>query len=153
MIEEQKAAYALSVKTRFVRLATNSGDGWPDVRVLFNLKRRGRTGRLPAAFAPLEGGFATYLGTNASSRKTAQALADPRATLYYEDDLRFEGLAVYGTLAAVEDRGVKAAIWKKGWEMYYPGGLDGGDFQVFRFEPARARYYHGLKVHEFDLGS
>ena len=145
----ESASLNLSTRAKFVRLATNGGDGTPDIRVVFNLKLRSRGGALPEAFASLADGFGTYIGTNASSRKTAQLLADPRCALYYEDTKRFEGLALYGRLHPVEERTTKAALWKKGWEMYYPGGLEGGDFQVFRFVPERGRYYHGLRVEEF----
>ncbi len=145
----EQAARALTARTKFVHICTNGGDGTPDIRVVFNLKRRNRGGRLPIAFESMADGFATYIGTNKSSLKTAQALADPRCALYYEDTKYFEGLALYGRLESVEERPVKAALWKKGWEMYYPGGIDGGDFQVFRFIPERGRYYHGLNVAEF----
>ncbi|HCM25700.1 MAG: hypothetical protein A2Z99_03155 [Treponema sp. GWB1_62_6] len=150
MQEAEIAACELSTRTKFVHLALNGGDGTPDIRVLFNLKRRARGKALPKPFSAMAGGFATYLGTNKSSRKTAQALADPRCALYYEDTRDFEGLTLYGRLEPVEDRAEKAALWKKGWEMYYPGGIDGGDFQVFRFVPNRGRYYHGLQVVEFE---
>ncbi len=149
MEEAVRASLELSTRVKFVRIALNGGDGTPDIRVVFNLKRRSKTGTLPKAFAPMAEGFATYIGTNKSSRKTAQALADPRCALYYEDTVRYQGLTLYGALESVEDRAVKAKLWKKGWEMYYPGGLDGGDFQVFRFVPVRGRYYHGLHVQEF----
>lgn len=149
MEEAVLAALELSTRAKFVHIALNGGDGTPDIRVVFNLKRRTRLGTLPKAFAAMGEGFSTYLGTNASSRKTAQALADPRCALYYEDTVRFQGLALYGKLESVEDRTIKASLYKKGWDMYYPGGLDGGDFQVFRFVPDRGRYYHGLHVEEF----
>lgn len=145
-----EAAFALSTRAKFVHLATNDVSGTPDIRVVFNLKRRSRGGALPPAFRALGGGFITYIGTNASSRKTAQLLADPRCALYYEDTRSFEGLALYGSLLSVTDQEVKASLWKKGWEMYYPGGLEGGDFQVFRFLPDRGRYYHGLRVEDFE---
>ncbi len=150
MNKEKDAALALSIRAKFVRLATNGMDGTPDIRVMFNLKKATRLGSLPKAFIGMEYGFATYLGTNASSRKTAEGLADPRCALYYEDTRTFEGLCVYGRLESVDDRSVKASLWKPSWGVYYPGGLDGGDFQVFRFVPGRARYYHSLKVTEFD---
>jgi general stress protein 26 len=150
MDPSRKAALGLSVTARFVHVCTNGGDGTPDVRVVFNLKKKARGGSLPKAFAAMADDFSTYIGTNASSRKTAQALADPRCALYYEDTRGFRGLTVYGRLEPVTDRAVKAALWKKGWDMYYPGGLDGGDFQVFRFAPDRARYYHGLKTADLE---
>jgi len=144
------AALALSTKAKFVDLCTVGSDGAPDARAVFNLKRRTRAGSLPKAFAAMGDGFSTYIGTNASSRKTAQALADPRCALYYADTRSFEGLTLYGRLEPVTDGETKAAIWKPGWETYYPGGIDGGDFQVFRFVPERGRYYKGLAVAEFE---
>jgi general stress protein 26 len=149
MEDAVRASLELATRVKFVHLALNGGDGTPDIRVVFNLKKRSRTGGLPKAFAPMADGFSTYIGTNKSSRKTAQAFADPRCALYYEDTVRYQGLTLYGTLESVEDRTVKAALWKIEWDMYYPGGLDGGDFQVFRFIPERGRYYHGLRVEEF----
>ena len=149
MDEAVRASLDLSTRSKFVHVALNGGEGMPDIRVVFNLKRRSRRGVLPKAFAAMSEGFSTYIGTNKSSRKTAQALADPRCALYYEDTLRYQGLALYGQLESVEDRAIKASLWKKGWDLYYAGGLDGGDFQVFRFVPECARYYHGLRVSEF----
>jgi general stress protein 26 len=149
MDQARAEALALSTKAKFVHVCTNGGDGTPDVRIVFNLKRKSRAGSLPKAFSAMKDGFATYIGTNASSRKTAQALADPRCAIYYEDTVTFQGLTVYGRLEPVDDGAERAALWKKGWEVYYEGGLGGGDFQVFRFVPARARYYRGLKVTEF----
>ncbi len=153
MEDAVRASLELSTKAKFVHIALNGGEGTPDVRVVFNLKRRSRRGTLPKAFAAMEDGFSTYIGTNKSSRKTSQALADPRCALYYEDTVRFKGLTLYGKLESVEDRTIKASLYKKGWDMYYPGGLDGGDFQVFRFVPERGRYYHGLHVEEFKARS
>ena len=39
------------------------------------------------------------------------------------------------------------------WAMFYPGGRDGGDFTLLRFNPLSGRYYHGLKVEEFDASA
>ena len=153
MANVKQAAFALSTKSKFIHLCTNSGKGTPDVRVMFNLKRRSRGGGLPKAFEKMEDGFSTYLCTNVRSLKRAQALADPRCAVYYEDTKNFEGLTVYGTLEPVEDQAIRTALWKKGWEMYYRGGIDGGDFQVFRFAPERGRYYHGLSVDEFEANA
>jgi len=150
MQKERAAALDLSTRAKFIHLATNGPNGTPDIRVMFNLKSRTRGGALPKAFVSMATNFSTLLCTNVHSNKTSQALADPNCALYFENTKNFEGLAVYGKLEPVEDRAIKAALWKKGWEMYYHGGIEGGDFQVFRFMPERGRYYHGLQVTEFE---
>jgi general stress protein 26 len=105
-----------------------------------------------AAFAgnAAHGNFMNYMGTNTSSRKVAQLRKDPRSCLYYVNSTSFEGLTVTGLLEEVLDREVKAALWMPSWEQYYSGGIDGGDYSIFRFVPEHARYYHGLEVAEFE---
>lgn len=143
------AAFALSRRTKFVYVTTNDASGYPQTRVMFNLLRV-RSRPIAKGPAQLPRGFSSWLGTNTSSTKVAQARRDPRACLYYSDNAKFEGLTLTGRLEEVSDRAVKGALWMKGWEIYYAGGLDGGDFTVLRFVPERGRYYHGMRVVEFD---
>jgi general stress protein 26 len=140
-------ARKLATGSRFVYVTTLDEAGNPETRVMFSL-RTGRDARKPV-FTSLGSEFATYLGTNTSSRKTAQIRRDGRACLYYSQNTVFKGLTLKGRLDEVDDPAVKAALWKPAWEMYYPGGLEGGDFSVFRFTPMEGRYYHGLAVKEF----
>jgi general stress protein 26 len=142
-------ALALVMRAKFVYLSSLDEAGGPETRVLFNLRKH-RSGPLSSGPAALVDGFASYLGTNTSSRKVSQLRNDGRACLYYSDNARFEGCSVKGRLVEVSDREVRKAVYAESWDMYYPGGLDGGDFSLFRFEPESARYYHGLKVLSFD---
>jgi general stress protein 26 len=98
----------------------------------------------------MEEDFSTYIGTNTSSRKTSQIRADSRVCLYYSDSRFYRGLSVMGLLEEVTDRDVHRALWRRGWESYYPGGPEDPDFSVFRFRADKARYYHGLAVLELD---
>ncbi len=143
------AAFALSRRARFVYVTTNGPDGYPNTRMMFNLLRfRAR----PVAKGParIAGGFATWLGTNTSSRKVAEARRDARVCLYYSDTRTFEGLTLTGRVEEVHDRPVRHALWTKNWDIYYKGGVEGGDFTVLRFIPERGRYYHALRVVDFD---
>ncbi len=144
-----QSAFNLVRRSRFVYVTTNGSDGYPNTRVMFNLlKMRARAvAKGPASLPP---GFAAWLGTNTSSVKTGEIRRDPRVCLYYAGLASWQGLTLTGTLEEVMDREVKASLWMKGWEMYYSGGLDGGDFTVFRFRPERGRYYHGRSVTAFD---
>jgi len=146
-------ALALEREAGFVCLSTNGEGGFPETRMLFNLKHQalvaGGDSFLPP-FVGMERNFSSYLGTNTSSRKTAQIRADGRACFYYSDPQGFRGLGVTGRLEEVEDEAVKKALWREGWERYYPQGPGDPDFAVFRFKAMKARYYHGLSVLELD---
>ncbi len=142
-------ARALIDRAKFVYLSSLDEKGGPETRVLFNL-RKVRAKALASGPAAIGDGFANYLGTNTSSRKVAQLRKDGRVCLYYSDNAKFEGCSVRGRLVEVDDRAVKESIYAKSWDMYYPGGMDGGDFSLFKFEPETVRYYHGLKVLSFD---
>jgi general stress protein 26 len=145
-----RSALELTRRVRFVNLATLDEDGFPETRTLFNL-RKTRAKALSAGPAALpEASFGAYLGTNASSRKNAQIRKDPRVCLYYSDNASFQGLSLRGRLEEVSDPAVRKSIYTASWDMYYPGGRDGGDFCLLRFVPERGRYYHGLSVTAFD---
>ncbi len=142
-------AQALVDRVKFVYLSSLDETGGPETRVIFNL-RKVRAKALTSGPAALGRGFSNYLGTNTSSRKVAQLRTDARACLCYSDNVRFEACSVRGCLVEVEDRDTLEAVYAKNWDRYYSGGLDGGDFSLFRFEPESVRYYHGLKVLSFD---
>lgn len=143
------SAHALMARCGHLVLATLDERGGPDARTLFNLRRM-RSEVLADGPAALEG-FGTWLATNTSSRKVREIRRDPRACLYFQDEAAFEGLTLQGRLEECVDLAVRAALWMPGWEMYYPGGLDGGDFTVLRFLPVHLRWYHGLRTEEVEL--
>ena len=145
------AAGDLIRRSDFVFVSTlQEPGGFPETRVMFNLARL-RGDALDRGPAALSTPFETWLGTNTSSQKVGQLRRDPRLCLYYADTASFEGLSLQGTAEEVLAPEIRAALWMDGWEMYYPGGRDGGDFSVFRFQPLRGRYYHGLQVLPLDF--
>ena len=144
------SSLALARRCDFVFVSTlDDGNGFPDIRVMFNLLKV-RPGLLQDGPAALAKPFASWLATNTSSQKVRHLRRDSRICLYYADTASFEGLTLQGTASEALDPAIRKAIWMDGWAMYYPGGLEGGDFTVLQFSPERGRYYHGLKVLEFD---
>ncbi len=75
---------------------------------------------------------------------------DDRVCLYYSDNRAFEGCMVRGRVSEVSDRDIRESVWTDSWDMYYAGGLEGGDFSLMLFVPETVRYYHGLKVTSFE---
>jgi general stress protein 26 len=147
--ETIQAALELTMREKFVYVTTVDATGFPETRVMFNLlKTRGKA--LASGPAKVPGQFATYLGTNSSSRKMSHIRQDNRVCLYYSDNRNFYGCMVRGRVTEVTDPAVRKAIWVPAWEMYYPGGIDGGDFSLLLFKPELVRYYHALEVQEFN---
>ncbi len=143
------AAFRLSRRARFVYVTTNGADGYPNTRMMFNLLKF-RAAPVAKGPARIAAGFSTWLGTNTSSRKVAEVRRDPRVCLYYSDTKTFEGLTLTGRVEEVHDRPIRHALWTKSWDIYYKGGVEGGDFTVLRFVPETGRYYHALRVVDFD---
>jgi len=142
------SAMDLVARSEHLVLSTLDDHGSPDARMLFNLRHHRRGAFLKAPVA-LESHWDTWVATNTSSRKIRELRADARCCLYYFDTNRFEGLTLQGVMEDVEDIEVRNAIWQPAWEMFYPGGLEGGDFSVLRFHALQGRWYHGMSVCEF----
>lgn len=130
-------------------VTTLDASGFPETRVMFNLLKS-RAKALSSGPAAVPVPFANYLGTNTSSRKVSQMRNDGRVCLYYSDNRGYYGCMVRGRVSEVTDAAVRKSIWTPAWNMYYQGGLDGGDFSLLLFTPEHVRYYHNLAVHEFD---
>jgi general stress protein 26 len=93
----------------------------------------------------IHGGLKThYLSTNYSSKRVAQFLENPKACLYFCNEAAFKGLMLTGTMEICTDRSHKEMLWKEGFEMYYPNGIDDEDYCVFKFTATEGNYYHGL---------
>ncbi len=143
------AALALSRRARFVYVSTIGAGGYPNTRVMFNLLRR-RAKAVASGPAALPDGFVSWIGTNTSSGKVAEVRRDSRVCLYYSDLVSGEGLTLKGRVEEVDDLPIKRALWTKAWDIYYRGGVEGGDFTVLRFVPERGCYYHALRLVNFD---
>ncbi len=87
-----------------------------------------------------------YFSTNTSSKRVAQFLKNPKASVYYVDDTKdqYKGALFTGTMEVCTDHETKAFLWQDGDEMYYPGGIDDEDYCVYRFHAETVNYYYGL---------
>ena len=87
-----------------------------------------------------------YFSTNTSSRRVAQFRQNPKACVYYCDDTKdkYRGALFTGTMEVCTDRATKEFLWREGFEMYYPKGIDDEDYCVYRFTAETVNYYFGL---------
>ncbi|TCL61199.1 general stress protein 26 [Kineothrix alysoides] len=87
-----------------------------------------------------------YFSTNTSSKRAKQFLNNPKASVYYCDDTmnEYKGALFTGTMEVCTDHDTKAFLWRDGFEIYYPKGIDDEDYCVFKFTAEAVNYYHGL---------
>lgn len=93
-----------------------------------------------------------YFSTNLSSRRTKHFMENPKAAVYLCNTEEFKGLMLQGTMDVLTDRDHRKMLWRDGFEMYYPDGIDDEDYCVLRFTAEKGNYYHGLKNVYFEIG-
>lgn len=105
--------------------------GYPNTKAMLALQRDG---------------IAThYFSTNLSAKRTQRFLHEPKACVYYCDDAEFKGLLLIGDMQVCTDRKHRELLWREGFEMYYPKGIDDEDYCVLKFTAKTGNYYHGLQ--------
>ncbi len=132
-------------------VTTIDPDGFPQTRAMFNLRRTTQFAGLAGAFHNHRDDFLVYFTTNTSSPKIAHIKKNPKVSVYYCMPADFRGLMLSGEMEIVTDRVERERVWQKGWEMYYPGGVNDPDHTVLRLRPMTAKYYHQLNFFTFDL--
>lgn len=92
-----------------------------------------------------------YFSTNLSSKRAGQFMKNPKAAVYLCNAEEFRGLMLQGTMEVLTDREHREMLWREGFEMYYPKGIDDEDYCVLKFTAEKGNYYHGLKNYDFSI--
>lgn len=92
-----------------------------------------------------------YFSTNLSSRRTKQFMKNPKAAVYLCNTEEYKGLMLQGVMEVLTDREHKEMLWREGFEIYYPNGVQDEDYCVLRFTAEKGNYYHGLKNTDFSI--
>jgi general stress protein 26 len=122
------------------------------MRVMFNLRGRVRYPELLPLFKDHRDDFLIYLGTNTSSTKIAQIRRRPEASLLFARPEAYHSLMLAGRLEIVEDPAVRRALWRKGWEIYYPAGVDDPDYTALKFQASYGKGWHHSRNYSFRIG-
>lgn len=111
--------------------------GYPNAKAMLALMRDGITTH--------------YFSTNSSAKRTRQFLNNSKACIYYCNENEYKGLLLIGEMQVLTDREHKAMLWRDGFEIYYPKGIDDDDYSVLKFTASHGNYYHGLKNGTFTM--
>ena len=106
-----------------------------------------------AMLAPVkkEGIKIFYWHTNSPSMRIKQYKDNPRACIYFYDKRFFRGVMIKGTMEVLNDRKIKKELWNDSFEIYYKGGIEGGDFIILKFTAEDGRYYSNFKSEDFKI--
>lgn len=146
----KKACLDLIASCPDVVLTTIGADGFPQARVMFNL-RGPRYSELQEYLRPFDGTFRYYLDTNTSSSKIRDVRSRPQASLFFCRPEIFFSLMLAGDLTVDEDPVLRRELWRPGWETYYPAGPEDPDYTVLRFDSRYGRGWNSSVNYFFDL--
>ena len=116
--------------TKTVYISSIDKNGYPNTKAMLALQH--------------DGLFTHYFSTNLSAKRTAQFKENPKCCVYFCDDEQFKGLMLLGNMEVCTDREHRTMLWREGFEIYYPKGIDDEDYCVLKFTAAKGNYYHGL---------
>ena len=124
-------------RSSIVMVGTNGDDGFPNIKAMLNMEH--------------EGLKKFWFSTNTSSRRVAQLRRDSRACIYFVDAERFMGLMLVGNAEVLQDKASRQRLWRKGFEKYYPLGVDDPDYSVLCFTARWGNFYHRLSNVNFEI--
>ncbi|MEU8900610.1 pyridoxamine 5'-phosphate oxidase family protein [Nocardia sp. NPDC048505] len=84
-----------------------------------------------------------WIGTSPESRKAREIAAQPEVSYAVEDRATLAYTCLYATAEIIDDTVESNAKWQPGYEVFFPGGPDGGDFVLLRLRP------HAAEVMDF----
>ena len=125
------AAHQVIAKVRYCAFMTTSPDGGVNARVV-------------QQFTPTDD-FTTWIGTNPRSRKVADVLRDPHATLLCEAPSG-DYVTLIGKAAVVRDATSRAQHWNPEWKPFYKDEYRGDDYVLIELMPEK------LEIVSYELG-
>jgi len=133
--QAKQASLKLMTESGIAMVASLDETGHPRIKAMLKMET--------------EGLKQVWFSTNTSSKRVAQFLRDPRSSVYFVDPAGFRGLLLVGEMEVHRDEAARRRLWRDGFEVYYPKGLDDPDYTVLRFVAREANYYHGLSNRTF----
>lgn len=136
-----KLSQSLISRADRVFMATLDTQADPEIRTMTNIHSASLYPVLSTQVANEP--FNTYLPVSATSGKLVQIRRNNKGSLFYADSNSFESVLITGRFDLVTDEMQKNLFWQDGWTQYFPGGKNGGEYELLRFTARKFRYYDG----------
>ena len=125
-------------KQGIVYIGSVDEDGFPNTKAMLAPRKR-------------DGIKVFYFHTNTHSMRVRQYKNNPKANLYFSDNVSFHGVMLVGSMEVLEDREHKEMLWQEGDTMYYSLGVTDPDYCVLKFTATQARIYRNFNSETFDM--
>lgn len=89
--------------------------------------------------------------TNTPAMRVQQFKENPKACVYFADTAKYEGLMLIGEMEILTDYETRKEMWREGFEIYYPKGIDDPYYCVLKFTAHSARYYNKRPYDNFPI--
>jgi len=146
LAEKLKEIIGVIESAEVVYLSTIDENGYPSTRAMLNLRNKKQYPHLIPMYGKESNEFTIYLTTNTSSAKIKEIKNNSKAAVYFCNPESFTGTMLQGKIEIVTSKEFKHHAWMKGWELYYPGGIDSEDFSMLRFVPFSFKTYSNFQV-------
>jgi len=90
-----------------------------------------------------------YFTTNTFSLRVAHYKNNSKASIYFCDAEKFQGVMLRGTMQVLTDNASKEMIWRDGDTQYYPGGVTDPNYCVLKFTATDGRFYSDFYPRSF----
>jgi len=134
-----------------VYLGTIDENGFPQTRMMSNLRSEGECKVAKQLFDGHDEDFLIYMITGNSSDKMKQIRANPKVSAYYADAVAFHTLMLMGNAQEVDDLELKKMLWQDEWKVHWPAGPEDPEFIILKLLPDSAKGWHKEGPFEFKL--
>ncbi len=131
--------------------STVDGDGFPQTRVMGNLRNKEQCQIAEELFAGHDEDFLIYMLTGHSSDKMQQIRANSKVCVYFCNSAEFHTLLLVGNAEEIDDPDLKKRIWQDEWKIHWPGGAEDPEFIILKLLPEWAKGWYKEGPFEFDL--
>ncbi|MHC4463511.1 MAG: pyridoxamine 5'-phosphate oxidase family protein [Planctomycetota bacterium] len=149
--EAKRVSLELTEVVQEAYLSTVDGDGFPQTRVMGNLRNKEQCQIAEELFAGHDEDFLIYMLTGHSSDKMQQIRANSKVSVYFCNSAEFHTLLLAGDVEEIDDPELKKQIWQDEWKIHWPGGPEDPEFILLKLLPEWAKGWYKEGAFEFKL--
>ncbi len=126
-------------------LSTVDSKGFPQMRMMGNLRNKEQCRIAEELFAEHDEDFLIYMLTGQSSDKMQHIRANSKVCVYFCSVAELLTLLLGGSAETIDDPDLKKRIWQDEWKRHWPGGPEDREFVMLKLLPQWAKgWYKGV---------